>query len=97
MLCGACVDVVPVLIRLLVLVLTNKIHCSSSCEIEYFVENHICKLCVILPSLVLLGVCVLLKEYRSATPLRTSSYRVSRVVLISLCTETVNHVFQLNM
>ena len=25
-----------------------KIKIHSSCEIEYFVENHLCKLCVIL-------------------------------------------------
>ena len=35
---------------------TKKIH-SSSCEIEDFVETHLCKLCVILRSRVLLGVC----------------------------------------
>ena len=33
----------------------------SGCEIEYFVETHLCKLCVILRSRVLLGVCVLIK------------------------------------
>ena len=29
----------------------------SSCKIEGFVETHLCKLCVILRSRVLLGVC----------------------------------------
>ena len=33
----------------------EKIH--SSCEIEDFVETHLCRLCVILRSRVLLGVC----------------------------------------
>ena len=34
----------------------TKIH--SSCEIEDFVEIHLCKLCAILRSRVLLGVCL---------------------------------------
>ena len=34
-----------------------KIKMHSSCEIEDFVETHLCKLCVILRSRVLLGVC----------------------------------------
>ena len=34
-----------------------KIKLHSSCEIEYFVETHICKLCVILRSRVLRVVC----------------------------------------
>ena len=38
-------------------IIKNKIH--SSCEIEYFVETHLCKLCVILRSRVLLVVCLL--------------------------------------
>ena len=33
----------------------NKIH--SSCEIEYFVKTHLCKLCVMLRSRVLRVVC----------------------------------------
>ena len=36
-------------------IIKMKIH--SSCEIEYFVETHLCKLCVILRSRVLLGAC----------------------------------------
>ena len=45
---------------------------SSSCEIEYFVETHICtKLCVILRSRVLRVVCPH-QEYSSATPLATT-------------------------
>ena len=35
----------------------NKIKIHSSCEIEYVVETHLCKLCVILRSLVLRVVC----------------------------------------
>ena len=34
-----------------------KIKIHSSCEIEYFVETHLCKLCVILRSRVLRVVC----------------------------------------
>ena len=34
-----------------------KIQVHSSCKIEGFVETHLCKLCVILRSRVLLGVC----------------------------------------
>ena len=47
-----------------------KIH-SSGCEIEYFVETHLCKLCVILRSRVLRVVCPH-QGYRSATPLATT-------------------------
>ena len=36
---------------------TTKIKIHSSCEIEYFVETHLCKLCVILRSRVLRVVC----------------------------------------
>ena len=49
--------------------LKPKIH--SSCEIEYFVETHLCLLCVILRSRVLRVVC-LHYGYRSATPLATT-------------------------
>ena len=48
-----------------------KIWIHSSCKIEYFVETHLCKLCVILQSRVLRVVC-LHSEYRSATPLATT-------------------------
>ena len=34
-----------------------KIQIQSSCEIEYFVETHVCKLCVIFQSRVLRVVC----------------------------------------
>ena len=47
----------------------NEIH--SSCEIEDFAETHLCKLCVILRSRMLLGVCPH-QGYRSATPLTTT-------------------------
>ena len=48
-----------------------KIKIHSSCEIEYFVETHLCKLCVILRSRVLRVVCPR-EGYRSATPLATT-------------------------
>ena len=48
-----------------------KIKIHSSCEIEDFVETHLCKLCVILRSRVLRVVCPH-EGYRSATPLATT-------------------------
>ena len=33
---------------LCVLIILKKMKIRSSCEIEYFVETHLCKLCVIL-------------------------------------------------
>ena len=45
----------------------KEIH--ASCEIEDFVETHLCKLCVILRSRVLLGVCVLIKDIGRRLPL----------------------------
>ena len=52
----------------MVYIIKIKIH--SSCEIEDFVETHLCKLCVILQSRVLRVVCPH-DVYRSATPLAT--------------------------
>ena len=49
-----------------------KINIHSSCEIEGFVETHLCKLCVILRSRVLRVVCPH-QGYRSATPVRTTA------------------------
>ena len=49
-------------------ILKIKIH--FSCEIEYFVETHLCKLCVILESRVSRVFCPH-EGYRSATPLAT--------------------------
>ena len=46
--CADCLACCGVIIKI-------KIH--SSCEIEYFVETHLCKLCVILRSRVLRVVC----------------------------------------
>ena len=48
-----------------------KIKIRSSCEIKYFVETHLCKLCVILRSRVLRVVCPH-QGVRSATPLGTT-------------------------
>ena len=48
----------------------TKLKLHSSCEIEDFVETHLCKLCVILKSRVLLVVCPH-QGYRSATPFGT--------------------------
>ena len=67
-----------------------KIKIHSGCEIEYFVETHLCKLCVILRSRVLRVVCPH-QGYRSAIPLATTvsvAIRVNRVMLVSLCAET---------
>ena len=57
--------------RQLRLLCTIKIKIHSSCEMEYFVETHLCKLCVILRSRVLRVVCPH-QGYRSATSLATT-------------------------
>ena len=49
----------------------KKTHTHSGCEIEDFVETHLCELCVILRSRVLRVVCPH-EGYRSATPLATT-------------------------
>ena len=56
---------------MVVIILKIKIHSPSSCEIEDFVETHLCKLCVILRSRVSRAVCPH-EGYRSATPLATT-------------------------
>ena len=68
-----------------------KIHCS--CEIEYFVEAHLCKLCVILRSRVL-RMCVLIKDIGRRLPLQIQcSYQDQiRMMLGSLCAETIKPV-----
>ena len=45
-----------------------KIH--SSCEIEDFVETHLCKLCVILPDRAYYELCVLIKDIGRRLPLQ---------------------------
>ena len=42
------------------MVLLEKMKIRSSCEIEYFVETHLCKLCVTLQSRVVVVVVVVL-------------------------------------
>ena len=49
-------------------IVNMEIHSGQLGDIEDFVETHICKLCVILRSRVLLGVCPHW-GYRSAAPL----------------------------
>ena len=68
-----------------------KIH--SSFEIEDFVETHTtCKLCVILRSRVL-RVCVLIKDIGRRLPYNYSvAIMVNRVMLGSLCAETIKPV-----
>ena len=46
-----------------------KTNIQSSCEIEDFVETHLCKLCVIIRSHVLLDVCALVKNTGWRLPL----------------------------
>ena len=55
----------------------------SSCEIEDFVETHLCKLCVILRSRVLRVVCPH-QGYRSAIPLQLQqcSYHILPQLLV---------------
>ena len=48
-----------------------KLEIHSICEIEYFVETHLCQLCVILRSRELRLVCPH-EGYRSAIPLGTT-------------------------
>ena len=65
-----------------------KIH--SSCEIEDFVETHLCKLCVILRTRVLRVVCPHQgHEQVGDSPCNYSSVaiRVNRVMLVSLCAD----------
>ena len=54
------------------IVVTNirKFKLHSSCEIEYFVETHLLKLCVILRSRVKYGLCVLIKDIDRRLPLQ---------------------------
>ena len=47
-------------------IFTIKVNIHSSCEIEYLVETHLCKLCVILRLCVLLAVSPH-EEYSSTT------------------------------
>ena len=44
-----------------------KIKIHSSCEIEYFIETHLCKLCVIFDR-AYYGLCVLIKDIGRRLP-----------------------------
>ena len=71
------------------IIMIEKEHCEYSCEIEDFVKAHIlCKLCVMLRSLVLLGVSSLRIFSRSATPLRTINSLYQGQVYYSLMSLT---------
>ena len=59
-----------------------KIKLHSSCEMEEFVESHLCRLCVFLRSRVFRGVYVLMKDVTSSTPLSASA-RANRVMQTS--------------
>ena len=76
-----------------------KIKIHSSFEIEDFVEINLCKLCAILRSRVLLALCPP-QGYRSATPLlcnySVACTRINRVMLVSMCAQTVKDVFEEN-
>ena len=80
----------------LILIINIKMHSSCEIEYDYFVETHLCKLCVILRSSVL-RVVYPQYRYRSATPLATTvklSMRVNMLMLGSLCVETLKPVSQ---
>ena len=61
-------------------VIKIKIHPSG--EIEYFVETHLCKLCVILRSLILRVVCPC-DVYRSAIYTTSTTYKLYITFLMS--------------
>ena len=67
-----------------------KLHCSQApAVIEDFVETHLCKLCVILRSR------VLRVAYVGNSPCNYSvAIRVNRVMLVSLCAETIKPVLE---
>ena len=72
-----------------------KIKIHSSCELKDFVGTHICKLCVILRSRVLLGVSSLrILVGDSRWNYSVACTRVNRVMLVSLCAETLERVFE---
>ena len=70
----------------------NILH--SSCDIEYFVETHHCKLCVILRSRVLRVVCPHIEDIGRRLPScnYSVSIRVNRVMFVSLFAETIKPV-----
>ena len=50
--------------------LLQRMEIHSSCEIEDFVETHLCKLCVMLRSRVYYELCVLIKDIGRRLPLQ---------------------------
>ena len=69
----------------------KKIH--SSCEIEYFVESHVGKMCVILRSRVLWVVCPHLRISVGDSPCNYSvAIRVNSVMSVSLWAESIKPV-----
>ena len=72
-----------------------KIKIHFRCEIEDIVETHLCKLCVILHR-AYYWVCVLIKDIgrRLHLELQCSLPGSNRVMLISLCAETIKPYFE---
>ena len=68
----------------------------SSCEIEYFIETHLCKLCDT-PIARIKGCVSGLRLWVSDSPCNYSvAIRVNGVMLVSLCAETILPVFEGN-
>ena len=74
--------------RELCIILLYKMKTQPSCEIEDFVETHLCKLCVILSIARITGCVSSLSIEVGDSPYNCSvSIRVNRVILVSLYTE----------
>ena len=70
-----------------------KLNIHSIRKIEEFVETHICKLCVMLRSRVLLGVSSSrIQVGDSPWNYTVACTRVNRVMIINLCEETIKPV-----
>ena len=69
-------------------IIKNKIH--SSCEIEYFVETHLVQAVCDTPIACISGCVSSLRIYVGDSPCNYSvAIRVNRVLLGSLCAETI--------